>query len=150
MRQLRCDPCVFLRGPTNAAPTLIIVVYVDDIIITGAPSDVTAFEAALASRFTVQASSDLRWYLGIEFIHDKSAGTLTLTQRKYVDDVLAEFGLENINPSISTNSQHSTLYYECWRRRTRDHASEPKESGTWLPGDVYFVLAPQLQAHESL
>jgi hypothetical protein len=91
-------PCIFLNGPAES-PTLTLAVYVDDIIMTGHQREVKLLKTGLATRFTVQSSGPLHWYLGIEVLRDREKGTTTLTQRKYCRDMLEAFNFLNLNAS---------------------------------------------------
>ena len=41
---------------------------------------------------------DLKYFLGIEFDQDLSAGTISIRQSKFAKDILEKFGMENSNP----------------------------------------------------
>jgi hypothetical protein len=82
-RRSQLDPCVFLYGPVDA-PSLIIAIYVDDIIVAGLPQPIARLKQAPSSRFELQTSAPLTCYLDIEFLRDLKRGALTLHQGKYM------------------------------------------------------------------
>lgn len=68
--------------------TIYVLVYVDDIVITGNSSQrVQAFIKLLSNRFSFKDLSDLSYFLGVEATHSSSG--LLLTQSKYISDLLA-------------------------------------------------------------
>ena len=69
---------------------LIIVVYVDDMLLTG-PN-----EADLHASFEMSDLGHLHYYLGIQFM--QVDGGIALCQTKYIDTLLQRFGLEDCKP----------------------------------------------------
>lgn len=66
-----------------------VLVYVDDIIITGSFSlEITYFKQQLSKRFHMKDLGVLKYFLGIEVAHGKDG--LFLSQRKYVLDIVSE------------------------------------------------------------
>lgn len=69
----------------------ILLIYVDDIIITGSDlSGINDIKAYLKSVFDIKDLGYLRYFLGIELAHSKNG--LVLSQRKYALDLLCETG----------------------------------------------------------
>ncbi|KAK0588253.1 hypothetical protein LWI29_036741 [Acer saccharum] len=93
-----CDASLFLRHrPGN---TLYLLVYVDDIIVTGSSdSQVRDFISALALRFSLKDLGLLSFFLGVE-AHRSSSG-LFLSQQKYTRDLLAKTTMLESKP-VST------------------------------------------------
>ncbi|XP_071705143.1 uncharacterized mitochondrial protein AtMg00810-like [Rutidosis leptorrhynchoides] len=76
---------------------IILVVYVDDIIITGDDSSgVVELKRFLQSQFQITDLGRLRYFLGIEV--SRSPQGILLSQRKYVLDMLSECGLLGCKP----------------------------------------------------
>ncbi|CAN6456717.1 unnamed protein product [Victoria cruziana] len=78
----------------NSSITTWILIYVDDIIITG--NDIAHIDwvkAMLMVKFKIKDLGPLRYFLGIEV--DCRKDTLTLSQHKYVLDILHKTGMEN-------------------------------------------------------
>ncbi|GKD53624.1 ribonuclease H-like domain-containing protein [Tanacetum coccineum] len=77
---------------------LALLVYVDDIIITGnSISKIAKFKVFLKSKFMIKDLGKLKYFLGIEVI-DTDKG-ICLNQRKYVLDLLSEYGLLACKPA---------------------------------------------------
>ena len=70
----------------------ILVVYVDDILITGSDSiEATHLGMALAAKFELKALGPLRYFLGLEFAY--SSRGIFVSQQKYVVDLLKLTGM---------------------------------------------------------
>ncbi|XP_078447656.1 uncharacterized protein LOC144716399 [Wolffia australiana] len=92
------DPKVFRRhGPTG---TVILAVYVDDILLTGSDhAGIAQVKAYLHQHLTIRDLGTPKYFLGIEFAHQ--SGKLILNQGKYVLDMLEEAGLLGCKPRSS-------------------------------------------------
>ncbi|GJX50521.1 ribonuclease H-like domain-containing protein [Tanacetum coccineum] len=76
---------------------LALLVYVDDIIITGNNvTEIEKFKVFLKSKFMIKDLGKLKYFLGIEVVYTKK-GTC-LNQRKYVLDLLSEYGMLACKP----------------------------------------------------
>ena len=77
-----------------------LVVYVDDIVITGSDSkDISYLKSFLQSQFHTKDLRMLRYFLGIEIMRSKHG--IFLSQRKYVLDLLSETGKLVVKPNSS-------------------------------------------------
>ena len=77
---------------------MILVLYVDDLIITGSTSSIIAsVKTSLQDRFSMIDFSLLHYFLGIE-ITQSSVG-ITLSQPKYALDFLSRFYMSDCKPS---------------------------------------------------
>ncbi|MFS8003771.1 putative RNA-directed DNA polymerase [Helianthus anomalus] len=89
------DHSVFFRH--HQGRRIILVVYVDDIIVTGDDEDgITKLKQFLQSQFQISDLGRLRYFLGIEV--SRSPQGILLCQRKYVLDMLTECGLLGCKP----------------------------------------------------
>ncbi|GJV16235.1 ribonuclease H-like domain-containing protein [Tanacetum coccineum] len=76
---------------------LILLVYVDDIIVTGNNVDeIYKFKQFLGSKFLINDLDRLKYFLGIEVLDVDNE--IYLTQRKYCTKLLTEFGMLACNP----------------------------------------------------
>lgn len=84
----------------NGNEVVYLLVYVDDILITGnSKPAITRVLKLLADRFSVKDAEDLNYFLGIEA--HRTAKGLHLCQRKYILDVLQQFNINDAKP-VST------------------------------------------------
>ncbi|KAK6120967.1 hypothetical protein DH2020_045294 [Rehmannia glutinosa] len=98
---IRCegDHSVFFRC-SSANRYIYLVVYVDDIIITGDDCEgIKALKQHLFHNFQTKDLGPLRYFLGIEVAQSKSG--IAISQRKYALDILEETGLTDCKP-VST------------------------------------------------
>jgi histone deacetylase 1/2 len=95
----KCDPSLFVY--TTSSTTIYALVYVDDIILTG-PSLTTVqqFIVKLKSVFALKELGQLDYFLGIEVKH-QTDGSLVLSQRKYIRDLLVRAKMEDSKPLSS-------------------------------------------------
>ena len=89
--QSPADTCLFVHV-SRSVLTIMLVIWVDDIICADASADARDhFAAALAKRFDVEDKAALHWVLGISVHHDRGARTLRLSQQLYIEDTLRKF-----------------------------------------------------------
>ncbi|XP_075076365.1 uncharacterized protein LOC142163017 [Nicotiana tabacum] len=89
MKKSNCDHTVFYKKSDDGI--LLLVVYVDDIVITG--SDITGIstlKSFLHTQFQTKDLGQLKYFLGVEVTRSKKG--IFLSQRKYTLDLLAETG----------------------------------------------------------
>lgn len=76
----------------------ILIVYVDDIIITGDDSEeISSLKHRLAKEFEIKELGQLRYFLGMEVARSKKG--IVVTQRKYVLDLLNDTGMSGCRPA---------------------------------------------------
>ena len=94
LEPLSGDKCVYIQKTKTS--TLIVVVYVDDIIV--ATDRVEIFEKLkddLSREFQMKDLGKLHYCLGIEFKQDSESKSIFMTQKKYIEDVLQRFGMQD-------------------------------------------------------
>ena len=97
-KQSNADHTLFYKRDGDKLTVLI--VYVDDIIITGNHKDeIKKLKKQLAQEFEVKDLGLLRYFLGIEV--SRSAKGIYLSQRKYILDLVSETGMSGCRP-VST------------------------------------------------
>ena len=87
MQKGKSDHSVFYRNSISGI--ILLVVYVDDIVITRSDS-IPSLKSFLQSRFHTKDLGMQRYFLGIEVMRSKHE--IFLSQRKYVFDLLFETG----------------------------------------------------------
>ncbi|GJW90367.1 ribonuclease H-like domain-containing protein [Tanacetum coccineum] len=105
----KSDYSLFTKTDHNSFIALL--VYVDDIIITGNDvGKIEKFKAYLNTKFKIKDLGKLKYFLGIEVI-DTDKG-LCLSQRKYCLDLLSDFGLLACKPSATPLEQNLVVSNE--------------------------------------
>ena len=70
-----------------------LLIYVDDVLVTGSSTELIArTKDELKKRFQMTDSGKCAFVLGIELV-DNDDGSVTMCQRRYVDDILKRFGM---------------------------------------------------------
>jgi len=90
------EAAMYRRG--SGRTVLLVGVYVDDLIITGAAEDeVEAFKAQMKQIFDMSDLGTLTFYLGVE-VHQDATG-ITLRQTHYAKRILELGGMDGSNPA---------------------------------------------------
>ncbi|GKB84555.1 ribonuclease H-like domain-containing protein, partial [Tanacetum coccineum] len=102
------DHSLFTKSKSNKFIALL--VYVDDIVITGnCVDEIDKFKIFLKSKFKIKDLGHLKYFLGIEVI--KTGKDLCLSQRKYCLELLKEYGLLGCKPVSTPMEPNSVLLY---------------------------------------
>jgi hypothetical protein len=112
---------VFIRHSSNG--TIVLIVYVDDIIISGSDStDIADLKTYLSKHFHTKDLGALRYFLGIEVA--RSSQGIFLSQRKYILDLLSETGLLGARPAdtpmdstVKLDGEHGELFSDVGQYR---------------------------------
>uniref|UniRef100_A0A803LDK6 Reverse transcriptase Ty1/copia-type domain-containing protein n=1 Tax=Chenopodium quinoa TaxID=63459 RepID=A0A803LDK6_CHEQI len=93
--QSKADYSLFTRMQGNSVT--IVLVYVDDLLITGNnKEEIARIKKMLASHFHMKDQGSLRYFLGLEIDHTDQG--IFISQKKYTTDLLREEGLLNVKP----------------------------------------------------
>ena len=88
-----------------------VLVYVDDLIITGDDEDeICQIRANLYIRFQMKELGELKHFMGLEV--DRTKEALFLCQQKYARDLLIKFGMLNCKPISTPLDENAKLYAE--------------------------------------
>ena len=115
------DHSVFVRHSSNG--TIVLIVYVDDIIISGSDStSIADSKTYLSKYFHTKDLGALRYFLGIEVT--RSSQGVFFSQRKYILDLLSETGLLGACPAdtlmdstVKLDGEHGELFSDVGRYR---------------------------------
>lgn len=100
------DPSLFVLS--SHGHTLVVLVYVDDILVTGLdPSLITNLLATLKFWFDLKDLGDLHYFLGIKVSH--SSNGFHLSQTKYIGDLLFRANMLHSNPCPSPLPPNTSL-----------------------------------------
>ncbi|CAL2277125.1 unnamed protein product [Prunus armeniaca] len=95
-KQSRADYSLFTQ--VHGSSLTIILLYVDDMIITGNDEDVICkLKHFLGNQFRIKDLGPLKYFLGVEVARSKTG--ISICQRKYTLDILEEAGLLGAKPA---------------------------------------------------
>ena len=101
------DPCLYIKIVEDQC--VLVLVYVDDVLVTGSSLELIArTKADLKTRFEMTDSGKCAFVLGIELL-DGADGSVKMCQRRYVDDILKRFGMEDCKAVASPVDMSSRL-----------------------------------------
>lgn len=96
---LRCevDQAVFYKRVGTSL--IIVLVHVDDctIVATALPL-IIDFKASLAKHVEITDLGELHWLLGIEIRRERERRLIYLSQRSYLDSIIARYGFQDLKP----------------------------------------------------
>ncbi|GJR00745.1 ribonuclease H-like domain, reverse transcriptase, RNA-dependent DNA polymerase [Tanacetum coccineum] len=93
-KKCNLEQAVYTRRSKTS--TLIVGVYVDDLIITGTPrKEIDAFKSQMKDRFEMSDLGLLAYYLGIEVT--QTGGEITIKQTGYINKILKETSMMDSN-----------------------------------------------------
>ena len=115
--QTEGDPCLYVSR--DDGETVIIAVYVDDILIAAKiDKKIAEVKTAIANRFEAKDMGKLHYFLGVKVIQDLKADTIWLGQPAYSESILRQFNMQDakscktpVNPSLKLTkaNEESTL-----------------------------------------
>ena len=98
--RLDTDHCVYQL--TRDGLRLWIALYVDDLLIfSNQLEQLKDFKSQLSELFDMKDLGEAHFALGIEIIRDRAQRTLFISQRRYIDNLLRRYGMDDCKP-IST------------------------------------------------
>ncbi|KAK8954800.1 hypothetical protein KSP39_PZI002048 [Platanthera zijinensis] len=110
MALCHADHICFVRTAADGR-MVIILVYVDDIILTGDDSSgILQIKEVLRTTFEVKDLGPLKYFLGIEVARSKQG--ISLSQRKYTLDLLSDTGLLGCSPVSTPMDPNHRLHAE--------------------------------------
>jgi hypothetical protein len=97
-KQSHADHTMFIKRSNGKIA--ILIVYVDDIIMTGDDvNEITSLKALLAQEFEIKDLGSMKYFLGMEVA--RSDKGIFISQRKYILDLLEETGMLGCKPADS-------------------------------------------------
>ena len=107
--QSTADPCIYYKSCIVDGEKFIILigVYVDDTILCCNNLDfLKAEKSKISGRFEMDDRGEISSILGMAVTRDRKNRILTISQKVYLEEVLARFGMQNCKP-ISTPLEHN-------------------------------------------
>src|SRR5438034_5472972 len=93
MKPVEGFPCLY------TTPTIILFVYVDDIIIAYHRSNQQEhrqLEQQLMDAYDLTAIGDLAWFLGIRIVRDRTEHKIWLVQDAYIEKICSRFNIDPV------------------------------------------------------
>lgn len=95
-KQSKFDHCLFLKS--NADHFIVLVVYVDDILVTGTnQNEIRQVKEFLHREFTIKDLGQADYFLGIGLVH--SSQGIFISQHKYISNILQDTHLLDAKPA---------------------------------------------------
>ena len=127
-RVSEADPCLYIKR--RGKSILVVLLWVDDLIICGNDRKaIDWFKKAISERFNMKDLGDLSWILGMEIQRDRSARTMRITQRAYINTLLKRFGMLECKP-IGSPAEGDLL---------RDPSAKPSKDYMCLVGSLLYA-----------
>ena len=111
MRRLGLEPvpecaCLFTNDK------LIVFFFVDDICVCHPRNldSYNTFRSQLMNEYEMRDMGELKWFLGIRVVRDRSRRKLWLCQDSYIQKIVARFGLENSSAKTPMTTEPLTKY----------------------------------------
>jgi histone deacetylase 1/2 len=129
----RCDPFLFTLH-TNK-DSIFLLVYVDDIIITGSSKVlIQQLVHKLDQEFSLKDLGKLDYFLGIE-VHHSDSGSILLSQTKYIRDLLTKANMANANGMASPMASSTKL-----SKYGSNHVADPTFFRSIVGGLQYITV----------
>ena len=98
---IRCinDICVFYWKDSSTGHIVVILLYVDDILMTGnCTTKMKDTQAFIESRVTkLKVLGEIKRFIGLDVVRDRKLGTLTLSQQPFCEQLItAESSVQNL------------------------------------------------------
>nr|XP_016451961.1 PREDICTED: uncharacterized mitochondrial protein AtMg00810-like [Nicotiana tabacum] len=133
------DQSLFTKRASN--DVVIVLVYVDDILITGSNEElIEETKTTLHNKFKVKDLGHLRYFLGIEVLRSQSE--ILLNKRKYTLELLVDIGLSGSKPAttpLEMNLKLTTIECDTHMGRFDDEQLKDIVSYQKLVGKLLYL-----------
>ncbi|XP_049368381.1 uncharacterized mitochondrial protein AtMg00810-like [Solanum verrucosum] len=128
----KSDTSMFVHH--SASGILVLLLYVDDIILTGSHSQLLdQFISLLSSQFSMKDLGELHYFLGVQVV--RSSDSLHFSQQKYISDLLLKFHMHTCKPVGTPLASRTTIsLVDC------ELLSEPSEYMSMVGALQYLTL----------
>ena len=100
------DPCLFIMKRNG--DTLMLMLYVDDMIYGGARHLMDEMQKKMSQAFNVTHEGELSWILGMEVQRDRRNKTISLSQNQYLQSVLTKFNMVDCKDKTTPMEESQT------------------------------------------
>lgn len=105
------DQCVFVRSGQELE---ILAVYVDDLIlITESTESMNNLKESLKKHYKMKDMGELSYILGISVVQDKEKNHVILHQKRYIENILQKYGMDDANPVATPTDINMKLRKTC-------------------------------------
>ena len=122
------DPCLYLRFDARGVLRAMLLLYVDDILLAGAPNDVAKMIEAVAQHYDITDDGEPSFFLGASITRDRRNRTISISQEAYVNKILQRFHMEGCVPSDSPAGE---------RRLSKDMCPQSEEEQRFMNSVPY-------------
>lgn len=113
------DPALFIK---KTVPPSFLVVWVDDVTMASKSiEEIKKVKKALANVFEITDLGEAKFFLGMELERDRAAGTLKLSQKRMIEDLLVKYGMEDckirstpLPPGVQLTKEGKLLEDSCY------------------------------------
>ncbi|THH04747.1 hypothetical protein EW146_g10096 [Bondarzewia mesenterica] len=94
------DPCLFHK--LEGDKLTLVAVYVDDMVLASTSlADLEEVKNLFKKSFNITDLGDINWILGIHVERDRTKRSISLSQERYVEEVLSRFGQQDAHPMVT-------------------------------------------------
>ncbi|KAF8713823.1 GAG-pre-integrase domain, partial [Rhizoctonia solani] len=88
----------------------IILAHVDNMLLAGTPkSYLKDVKVDLAKSFNIVDLGEAQMFVGVKITRDRQLGTLKISQRRYIDNILKQFGMEECKSCVTPMAESPNL-----------------------------------------
>ena len=133
------DPCLFVRRSTNKV--CYIFVYVDDLVIAAdSVEEMRVVKDELRDKWSMKDLGPIESILGIRVIRNRTERTLSMTQEKYIDNLLSKFNLSDVKPTKTPLDPGCSLSKQMCPVTEEERALASKQPYRELVGSLMYLM----------
>jgi hypothetical protein len=107
------DPCLYYYLGNSPNENIYVVQYVDDFLLSGPPGHkMEGIKTLLTTKLHCKTIDTAVNYLGLHFIRNHKARTITIDQQRYIDDLLVKFGMDDAKPQKTPAEEKLLLFHQ--------------------------------------
>lgn len=111
------DQCLYVWKSDKG--TVLMVIYVDDIVVAGSSLKlVETVKRCLANEFEMTDGGEIRCFLGLRIDRDVKNGSMRISQKQYLQDMLKRFKMDDCKPISTPMENRLKLHHGEEKNRT--------------------------------
>lgn len=107
------EPSLFTKKNRQGETVGVLALYVDDMVAAGSDDVLAELKWHLDAELNMKWTDQPRLLLGLELEYDHARGNLRLSQTRYIDEVLSDYGLSNSTPTKTPIYEQFPFSQEC-------------------------------------